>query len=140
MPIELFRILINGAFAADPEGRAIYRSAREASSTVPLSDEFWIRLGVVAERYVAVWRQIQSINEEAGKASGAERSILDRKSQVLSGELCGVLAASLTGARREFGRDAFDRFLYESVAPNVVITTAAPNTQEELSFMTRGCK
>jgi len=139
LPIELFRIFVNGAFASDEEGRAVYREGCETLSTIPLGDNFWTELAIITSPYVQTLKNVRAINQAAVVTSGPERARLEREAEALHRDLCTSLARALTEARQKFGHRAIDRVLYESVAPTAGITTAAPNTAAELRYLAGGC-
>lgn len=140
LPIELFQIFVSGAFHEDAKGRAIYRQARLEASKVALPPDFWTRLEEITHTYVVTLNRARALNGQAATAEGNDRERLRKESQDIQATQCQTLAENLDAARNAFGRQFFDRFLYESVAPGAGIGLARPNTPSELMAMTRGCR
>lgn len=85
-------------------------------------ESFWRRLGPGVREFV-----VDGYKEEAADADPRGR--------------CARRAKLLAAARKEFGSEQFDRFLYEAVAPGTNV--ALPCTQEwreQLLYIERGCR
>ena len=137
---ELFRLLLNGAFAPSEEGRRIFREARAELAPAPLPPEFWSRLEAASRDYLRINDAARALNARAGSARGRERDLLTQQSNALQAGQCANLTRALETARASFGAEAFDRFLYESVAPTATITLAEPQTPAQLAYAAGGCR
>lgn len=140
LPIELFQIFVSGAFTEDATGRAVYREGCIQDSSVQLPPNFWSRIDEITVTYVTTLNRARAINRQAGAAEEAERERLNRQSQEIQARQCQRLAENLESARRAFGRQFFDRFLYEAVAPTSGIALQRPNTPSEMLQFERGCR
>jgi hypothetical protein len=140
LPVELFSIFINAAFAPSEEDRSIYRQASAERSSQPIPADFWLRLEELTHEYNAVMAEARGINKRAGVSTGAERERLMRESEVLQARQCARLARALEQSRVAFGKAEFDRFLYEAVAPTAVIALAEPSTPAQLVYLNEGCR
>lgn len=71
----------------------------------------------------------------------ASRWIASYRKQPFSDETCRQLALALAMARAEYGADAFDRFLYETVAPQLTMTYERSSEEAaRLRSHERGCR
>jgi hypothetical protein len=140
LPIELFQIFVSGAFTEDPTGRAVYRQGCVEASTVALPADFWARLETITGTYVFTLNRARALNREAGAAQGNDRKRLQHQSATIQAKQCETLADNLESARQAFGQPFFDRFLYESVAPDSGIGLERPNTPSELMRIANGCR
>ena len=110
-------------FDPDPEirnkQRELLRDALEARGYD--EDLFWAQLESVSTRYAALRYTDEDANEE---------------------EQCRAAFTALESARTLFGRDNFDRFLYEAVAPGMSfsIATNAPHPSQRLCWIANGCR
>ncbi len=117
LPFELYRTLIQRAYAHDASVREFARRTYAKRGGQIVNEAFWTRLEAIAKPYI-----------EAGEASResvqAVRAESDERKRIaiietLDKHECYARARSLADAREEFGDDAFLRFLYEAVAPDV---------------------
>ena len=138
LPIELFRNLLSGL--ADPRGREVLREAYAPVATkLGLGDDFIDELAVIAAEYLARNAQIQSMNASLGRgAPNHDRLRLTR--DALAALQCPTLADALAAARRRYGRATVDRFLYEAIAPGMVVVLLEPESADELARWEGGCK
>lgn len=54
--------------------------------------------------------------------------------------ICPAHATAIAAARQEFGRETFDRFLYEAIAPEAVLTVIPTKDPEALLWYEQGCR
>ncbi len=122
LPHEVFQALMTG-FDPDPEirnkQRELLREPLEARGYE--ADLFWAQLESVSSRYAALRHRDEDATEE---------------------ERCRAAFTALESARTLFGRDHFDRFLYEAVAPGMSfsISTNAPDPSQRLRWIANGCR
>jgi hypothetical protein len=140
LPSELFESLLNG-FENDAAFRKASRERlRDGMQTFGFEpDRFWIDLGRVTEKYRSLnARRIAQI-ERMQTASAQERRELQRDMEAQGRDLCRARSNALAAARRSFGEETFDRFLYTVVAPGLCISSD-PDTPEHVRFLEGGCQ
>lgn len=129
LPHELFDSLLTG-FAPDDQRRERQRaSLRPAMIALGFEEEiFWAKLREAASRYLETY---------AYPAPGAPVATPSRPY-----DLCHEAFVALSNARHVFGRERFDRFLYEAVAPAtwVASSTTADDPAADLRFVAGGCR
>lgn len=138
VPSEIFMFLVAIAYTPDVASRNEVRRdilARSADPELKRRD-LWSRLAAAAAPYLALDEQRRRVMAEAVAAPEAARPAIYARLPSIE-EYCRQRAVALDAARREFGHEAFDRFLYEAVAPDVQIGTTL--TPSELRAIEDGC-
>jgi len=132
LPFELFDRLVGG-LASDAQHRAGVRATlRPGIKRYGYDPEmFWSSLAATSVPYV--------------KERETHWNITSNRKSVVAGidrDVCVARIAALNETRRRFGAAAFDRFLYEVVAPQTRYGGSRKSERhgEELLFMARGCK
>jgi hypothetical protein len=98
--------------------------------------QLWSRLAAAAAPYLALDERVTRVMAKAAAAPDEDKAAL--YDQLPSAqELCRQRVVALSAARSALGRETFDRFLYEAVAPEVQIGTAL--TPAETLAMEEGC-
>lgn len=116
LPTELMHHLI-AAYRREPYAPKGIR-ARWASATERFGEDFWERLYETGRPYFdAEARHLQLQLQDQDEKDPAERQRLSTEESMVSNSLCPLRVEALRAAREVFGREAFDRFLYEVVAP-----------------------
>lgn len=130
LPHELFRSLMSG-FARDDARRRHQREGFRRGIIAAGFDEeeFWSTLRSATETYVDNW-----VYPPPGT-----------KPPEIPGvrwPMCREAFLALNRAREAFGKERFDRFLYEVVAPGTQYASAtnAPDPSAELRFVAGGCQ
>ena len=141
LPHEVFRHLIALAFASDAQMREIVRhgmapDVRKAS--LPL--DFWERLEAITAFHVADVRAESDLLASRSKASGAARERIEKALALKRTDLCRSRAGALAAARSAFGRERFDRFLYEAIAIHMFHSSDRLPTTAELRQWEDGCR
>jgi hypothetical protein len=72
--------------------------------------------------------------------SGAAREHVAKALELKRTEVCRSRAHALAAVRNAFGRENFDRFLYDSVAVNMFQITDRIPTVEQLRSWEEGCR
>jgi hypothetical protein len=117
LPHEVFRNLIQFAFAADPRtGEVVRRGYRSDVDRHGLPADFWDRLRSVSTIYISDAVAERDVGRSLHQLSGPARRRAEEALALKRVDLCRSQADALTAARREFGRERFDRFLYEVFA------------------------
>lgn len=125
MPWELAERFLNtiDSGAADAEAsRQRYTDDIVASGWS--IESFWSDLDRITTQYFALRHEIGQFSNRKPRAD----------------DWCVVRVRVLERARKKFGREAFDRFLYTAVAPNVTVFSDDPMTAEQLLRLTEGCR
>ena len=100
---------------------------------------FWATVERISDRYV----QMREEHRRQNKSSTILKMPDGTPILVpVNREVCGARYDALQQARHAFGEETFDRFLYESVAPEVAHSEggSSPGRSEQLRFMARGCR
>jgi hypothetical protein len=140
LPIELFRNLLSG-LRGRPEGVAILREAyAPIVARLRLPPNLLRELVVIASEYVEREERIQTLNERLTTTRGRDAATLRSERDALSPLQCSTLFEALTTARARYGGILFDRFLYEAVAPGMVVTMDEPDDAAQLLQWDRGCR
>lgn len=114
-PTELFEYLVRSAFVTLP---VVYPHViQQRSSDLFRNKGEWDRFADIVTKYVDVLKQEKSA-ADAVNATAAT---------ALEAKKCAAEAHALTAARRAFGRERFDRMLYETV-PQSMVTTFSIDT------------
>jgi len=131
LPTELWRFLIVSAFdSTNAEAAGAWRATyRNRSANLALSNDFWDRVAV----HVAVYRRAE--DEFADALQRFDRVAAERAQR----EQCRALARTLRDARADLGDEVFLRFLYQSVAPGLVISDYKPEDPANLLHQEEGC-
>lgn len=118
-PSELFEHLVTSGFVALPQ--AYPEVVRQRSSDLFRERRDWDRLGVIVNKYVEFLKADRAGRPSATTSRGSENSTR-----------CKASADALEEARRTFGRDRFDRMLYEAVAPSLYRTFSVATDLEKV--------
>ena len=143
MPHELMDSLVTGAYSDDPAVRTEWREKWSAGAQL-VSDHFWERLESVARPFVEARREYGRVQAAARKLPEGEREELRGRRMAANRALCPSRSRALTAARTIFGREQFDRFLYETVAPGH-FSRSTRNSSPEMAadswlWLERGCQ
>jgi len=141
LPVEVFRELINLTVAGPP---SICQAMREGFTSEvrghELPPDFWERLQSISAPYAAdllAERELRaSVQQHSGRARQRAQAAIAQKRN----DVCRSRADALAMARSEFGRDRFDRFLYEAIAVNMFHSADRPDDPEVLRRMEGGCR
>lgn len=101
-PTELFETLVRFGFVMLPD--TYPHVVAQRSSDLFRNRAEWERFGVLVREYAVV------LKEEKSSADALDRSGVSRA----HGAKCAAAARALRAARQEFGRERFDRMLYET--------------------------
>jgi hypothetical protein len=115
LPFEVFRNFVD--LASDPRSRDAFRHFSAANvRNAGLPPDFWQRLDPIIAFHVADLRAEKDLLTSHSKLSGPERERVVAALQLKQADVCHSRADALAAARKAFGREHFDRFLYEYVA------------------------
>lgn len=132
LPHEVFRFFISISFTSQPRSMAAFRGAMQDDlQRHGLPADFWQRLEALSATYAGSLAEAEALAKAS--ASGEERRLVSRKA-------CRNAAAALAAARREFGEERFDRFLYESVARGMFHVADELPDPRRLREQAEGCR
>lgn len=141
LPEELFEHLIWQGFVLLPEVYPLH--VMSISTGILDAPDEWVRLEEVAGEVIENLQQQRILLKRSSeKGLGAAE---DGQLTALRARRCKAQISALERAREAFGRDAFDRFLYQSVAPSMSIAISAPADWERaerrraLERLAEGC-
>ena len=140
LPFELFGQLLRGVdWNAPSIDRDVERAilAPKIKSFGYEPDRFWTALGSVAKRYFEVRDGTQASASNHARAEATQSPSGPIDAHIV---LCRERQTALTAARAYFGREKFDRFLYEVVAPTLSSSSRAPDGAQGLRYMAGGCQ
>lgn len=123
LPHEVMERLFGG-FHPDTVVRTEYRQKWLArGATQYLGDDFWDKLYAAVRPFIiAKIVEIDTDDEANAMSDQAEREFQQRWFRARSA-VCPARARALAAAREAFGRENFDAFLYQAVAPDGVMLT-----------------
>ncbi|HET9228629.1 MAG TPA: hypothetical protein VFR31_18265, partial [Thermoanaerobaculia bacterium] len=121
LPTELFGALLKQGFTEDPEARKAYRERVELVAG---------DLGIGPE----LWPVLKEVASDLLPSASRERQTWE--------EQCRSHFEALAAAREAFGEKAFDRMLYEAVAPGLKVSATGngPELEQQLRDMENGCR
>lgn len=123
MPAELMDTLAGAYDTPDPAVRANARQLwLRRVSALNLPATFWTDLYAAGQPFFDASIQFQEITQQLqAPLSESDRERLSQRRNEISASICQLRARALASARKTFGRDVFDRFLYEAIAPGVFV-------------------
>ncbi|HEV7769011.1 MAG TPA: hypothetical protein VGQ76_28720 [Thermoanaerobaculia bacterium] len=126
LPTEVFRSLIQLAFPGSPRsGQLLRNGLMPEVKRLDLPPDFWERLRSVSTIYIA--------------DSFTEPDLREDELALKQRDVCRSRATALADARREFGQERFDRFLYEGIAVSKFRSDDRLPTLELLRHIEEGC-
>jgi hypothetical protein len=141
LPVEVFDQLVEMGFNTDPRSQELMRRAlRSELVRHGMPADFWERLRVVATIYIA---DVQALRATGAALRGQTGAVRERTEQTLAlkhTDVCRSRAAALAAARADFGRERFDRFLYEVIAVSMFHAADTLQDPAVLRRMERGCQ
>lgn len=133
MPAELMAGVAM-AYSDDPGVRGKWRAQWAAGSEF-LGEDFWPRLYVACRPFIDADVESSRLQREMRVAPEGERENLKEKWSAVNASICPTRAGALAAARATFGRERFDRFLYEVIARGQVVRSTAASTPEASAEM-----
>jgi len=141
LPYQVFHELIVMAFAADPRSAQLNRAGLNPEvEKHGLPADFSERLEVISTVHAADHRAIRDSLAAVGRQSGAARQRAEEILQMKNLDICRSRADALAAARKEFGQERFDRFLYEVIAIHMFTVGDRLPDGELLRQAEEGCR
>jgi hypothetical protein len=129
------------SFSGEQRKRDIVRHAMAADlERFGFPADFWKRLDALLAFHTSDLQAERDLLASLSKVNGAARERLDRSLQLQQDDVCRGRAEGLALARDTFGRERFDRFLYEVVAPNTFYVADKLQTAAQLRWREGGCR
>ena len=147
LPSELYRGLLMRAFSPVPEASQGFRDGYQSKSAgLRIDDDFWQRLERTARPYLDSIKAQLALVKEYQTAHPGRRAEIDRQDDERGMTDCRLVIQNLEAARATFGREAFDRFLYEAVAPSMLSASVFGTSDDSyvsadhLRYLAGGCQ
>lgn len=142
LPFELFQSLLMKTFSPLPEASQVFRDVyQERFGGAWFGDDFWQRLEQTARPYLDSIRTQRARAKEYQEAPPERRAEIDSQADELGQEACRLRVQSLETVRAAFGREAFDRFLYEAVAASMFHASVDSHVSaDHLRHLAGGCQ
>ncbi len=140
LPHEVFDELISMAFLSSPHGRYVLQTGLAPEvRRHGLPQDFWEQLESISSTFTA---ESQSVRDLLAAVQQRHNDQVDPQAALAAGHtaVCRSRAAALAAARETFGRERFDRFLYEVVAANMFMTSDRLVSAEVLRSGEDGCR
>jgi hypothetical protein len=137
MPWELMS-RIPDAYHPDPIWVEHHRHLWAPRVGISPTGMFWDQLYKAAEEYIATAREIAGLRAQWSAAHEADRPAIETQITEREHTMCWRRADALANARLAFGRCAFDRFLYEAVAPDLHVSSSNETAASTL-WVEGGC-
>lgn len=142
LPWELYQSLLMRAFSPLPEASQVFRDVyQERFGGAWFGGDFWQRLEQTARPYLDSIKTQRALAKEYQEAHPGRRAEIDRQADEFGKEDCRLRVQSLETVRATFGREAFDRFLYEAVAASS-FHASVDNfvSADHLRYLAGGCQ
>ncbi len=142
LPFELYRSLLMRTFSPLPEASQVFRDGyQERFGGAWFGGDFWQRLEQTARPYLDSIRAQRALAKEYQEAHPGRRAEIDRQADEFGKTDCRLRVQSLETVRATFGREAFDRFLYEAVAASMVHASVDSYVSaDHLRYLAGGCQ
>ncbi|HEX2062082.1 MAG TPA: hypothetical protein VHK90_15175, partial [Thermoanaerobaculia bacterium] len=141
LPHEVFRSLISLAFQGPPRVNHNFRDSVQPELTrIGLPGDFWQKLESICLVHVADVAAEAEIGGSLATLSGGARTRAKQMLDLKQTDVCRSRADALAAARAEFGRERFDRFLYEVIAVHKFHVDDHPLNPAILRWVEGGCR
>ena len=120
LPHEVFDELVRLAFLGSPrQCQIVQEGFTQDVKRYGLPPDFWKRLQSMSAIYVLDMASVHDIGAGMQHQVGRRRERAEETLALKNADVCRSRADALKSARNEFGRERFDRFLYEVIAHNM---------------------
>jgi hypothetical protein len=123
MPWELMD-RVPDAYHPDPIWSDHYRSLWSPRVGISHTATFWDQLYEAAKEYIDTAREIALLRVQWSAAHEADRPAIQKQINEREHTMCWRRADALVNARLALGRCAFDRFLYQAIAPDLRVSSS----------------
>jgi len=138
LPHQVFEELVHLAFMRGArDGEMLREGFSIEAKPLELPADFWDRLRTITTIYQSDLRAFSEANKQAWQTkSERDRQIVAQRYDIM----CRSRAEALSEARKAFGRQRFDRFLYGVVVRGMFSTAFSPVNGELLRRAEEGCR
>lgn len=141
LPHEVFEQLISMAFWRDPRsGQLIRDDLLPEIKRHGLPEDFWERLEAVSAVYNGDFWALKDIGAGVREQSGRRRRQAEEAMALKQADICRSGAEAFAAARIGFGRERFDRFLYEVIAVKMFYVAGRLPNPDALRKNEGGCR
>lgn len=141
LPHQVFRSLMDMAFLGGAKrGEWIREAMRAEVQEHGLPPDFWERLRVVSAIHISDATAVNDIAASLRQLHGRARRQAEYELALKQADTCRTAADALAAARREFGAEHFDRFLYDAIAIHMFHAADQLPEAEDLRKIERGCR
>jgi hypothetical protein len=142
LPHQVFDQLVKMAFLRpDRTSQVVQKGFMPEIRRHGLPPDFWMRLESLSTIYLADYRAVSDLLESQRlQQSPAGRERIEKALVLRQTDACRSRAAALAAARKEFGRERFDRFLYQVVAVGMFTVTDRLPDPKLLRQAEEGCQ
>jgi hypothetical protein len=142
LPWEVYQHLLSRAFHPLASLQEDFRRQVEARAPEgELPTNFWVRLQVGGGDFLAAAGTRRALIAELNRAPTAAREGISMRIDEATRGFCQKRLQGLERARKEFGAEWFDRFLYQAVAPDIgIVWPEHESWPEELKQAEGSCQ
>jgi len=141
LPHEIFRTLITLSYLGSQRGNHLFRSGLMSDvARHGLPADFWSRLESLSAPYIADSWAVQDAGKSLSTLTGPARAKTQKYLASRQLDACRSRADALAAARREFGAERLDRYLYEVIAPNKFHAEDSLPDPKILRYVEGGCR
>ena len=139
LPAELMDTLAGMYTMSNAERRHAVRAQWLREAPAAQRDQYWDELHAAGRPFFEPRAEFQRLNAVLQTASRSERERVEARRNEVFDTLCDRRADALTAARTLFGEKAFDRFLYEAIAPGVFVSESGGTVSDAIA-REEGCR
>ena len=142
MPFEVYRYLVTTAFTAHGDARESFREGYlENAVELELGPDFWDRLEEAIRPDLQARDEIRTLAAKLADASEEQKAAISHEVEQTERLGCRAREQGLEAARREFGQEVFDRFLYVAVAPSMGLASVDSQVSaDHVRYLSGGCR
>lgn len=141
LPHEVFRSLMTLSFLGPVRnGDRFRKGLMPEVRRVGLPADFWERLRSASAIYLSDSFSEHDLGASLSRQSGVARRRTEQALSLKQLDVCRSRADAIAAARREFGSERFDRFLYEVIAVNKFHSEERLPGAEVLRWAEGGCR
>lgn len=142
MPFEVYRHLITTVFTSNLDARGVFRDGYlEDAAGLELGHDFWDRLEVAVRPDLQARAEVRALGRKLASTPESQKSSLTRvlvQTEILA---CSARQQGLEAARRAFGKEVFDHFLYVAVAPGMGLSSLDSQVSaDHMRYLIAGCQ
>ncbi len=142
LPFEVYRHLISTVFTTNLGARGVFRDGfLERASALALGPDFWERLEEAVRPDLQARAEVRALAARLASAPESGKADLSREMDQTQSLGCRTREQGLEAARRAFGQEVFDQFLYIGVAPGMGLASVDSHVSaDHLRYLSGGCR